>query len=132
MDVTFDVVGAVPPVKGEALSMLAEKHPQRERVHRLLEAAAVEMEGKAPLSGDIELEVTVSAPRGHRLPDATNMLGGIADALQARPTGANIEHLGALATVACFEDDAQIQRVRYDRSYDGEVGYHVTIRLLDR
>ena len=65
------------------------------------------------LVGDIGLEVTVRTRRGHRLPDATTMLGGIGDVLQARRTGADLEHLGPLARVGCFEDDAQVQEIHY-------------------
>lgn len=57
--------------------MLAEGHSQRERVRRLLEAASSAMGSRECLDGDIELDVTIAAPRGLPLPDATNMLGGL-------------------------------------------------------
>lgn len=110
--------------------MLAVRHPQRERVRRLLLEAADVMLGRDLLVGDVGLDVTVSAPRGHRLPDATNMLGGIGDVLQGRSTGADVEHLGSLARVACFKDDAQIQEIHYRRVERDEVGYAIVIRSL--
>ena len=86
------------------------------------------MSGRELLAGDICLDVTLTAPRRQRLPDATNMLGGIGDALQARATGADVEHLGPLGSVACFHDDAQIQELHYRRVDGAEVGYIVFIR----
>jgi hypothetical protein len=64
------------------------------------------------------------------MPDATNMLGGIGDVLQARPTGANIDHLGHLARVACFDDDAQIRQIQYQWVESADVGYLVILRQV--
>lgn len=83
-----------------------------------------------PLAGDLRLDVTLTAPRVQRLPDATNMLGGIGDVLQARATGADVEHLGPLGSVACFHDDAQIQEIRYRRLEGPDVGYVVVVRQV--
>jgi hypothetical protein len=103
-----------------------------ERVRLLLEAASAVMADCSILDGDISLDVTVIAPAGRQMPDATNLLGGIGDVLQARATGADVEHLGPLAQVACFHDDAQIREVHY-RCVDGaEVGYEVVIGPTDR
>lgn len=121
----------LPPVKGEAKSMLSEGHPHRERVRRLFQQAASAMGNQTPFGGDVELEVLVTAPPGHRLPDATNMLGGIGDVLQARVTGADVRPLGTVASVACFDDDAQIRRIHYERAYADGVGYRVVLRALD-
>lgn len=130
--VEISVVGYLPPAKGEAKSMLADGHSQRERVLQLLEAARIVMADREVFTGDLRIEVTVDAPRSHRLPDATNLLGGIGDVLQARPTGADVQHLGLLANVACFRDDAQIQQINYERLDVGEVGYRITIQQLER
>jgi Holliday junction resolvase RusA-like endonuclease len=130
MEVRIEVVGSLPPAKGEAKSMLAQGHTQQERVRRLLEAASLSMADRHCLAGDIELDVTVIAPRGRQLPDATNMLGGIGDVLQARVTGAVVDHLGVLAQVACFHDDAQIQQVQYRRLDGDQPRYTVVIRPL--
>jgi hypothetical protein len=58
------------------------------------------------------------------------MLGGIGDVLQARATGADVAHLGPLALVACFRDDAQIQEIHYRRFEGSQLGYVIVIRPL--
>jgi hypothetical protein len=133
VEIRIEVAGEVPPAKGEAKSMLSETHPQRRRVAALLAAAEPVMSGHDVLSGDIRLDVTVTAPTTARLPDATNMLGGIGDVLQARATGAVVDHLGPLGAVACFLDDSQIQEIHFRRRKGAELGYVVLIRpLADR
>ena len=127
----IEVSGLLPPAKGEAKSMLAPGHPQRKGVLALLDAASVAMADRGLFTGEIALEVTVTAPRGHLLPDATNMLGGIGDVLQARATGADVQHLGTLAEVACFLDDAQIQQIHYRRLWRDALGYQIRIRGID-
>jgi hypothetical protein len=130
MEIRIHVSGEIPPAKGEAKSMLAQAHPQRRRAHRLLEEAAAAMHDCEVITGDIALDVTITARKGDRLPDATNMLGGLADVLQARTTGADVDYLGPLASVACSHDDAQIREIQYRRLERDEVGYRVVIRSL--
>lgn len=130
VDVEINVPDFLPPAKGEAKSMLADGHSQAARVRRLLEASATALSGADLLKGNLSLDVEVFAPGSHRLPDATNMLGGIGDVLQARSTGVDVAHLGPLAQVAVFHDDSQIQQIRYSRRYRPEVGYRVVVRQL--
>ena len=130
MEVRIEVGGGVPPAKGEAKSMLAKGHPQAHRVRRLLMAAADAMTDRRLLTGAISVDVTVTAPLGYLLPDATNMLGGIGDVLQARASGADVVHLGDLDRVACYHDDAQIQAIHYRRVVGEELGYVVIVRSL--
>jgi hypothetical protein len=134
MELRIEVSGEVPPAKGEARSMLSAAHPQRDRVVALLAAASAVMEAREPFRHEVRLcvAVTVSAPAGYRLPDATNLLGGIGDALQARATGADVGHLGSLARVACYGDDEQIDEVHYRRLVADGLGYVVVIRAADR
>lgn len=127
VEIRIEVSGEAPPAKGEAKSMLAQAHPQSRRVRRLLTAASTAMCDREPLAGGISLDVTLTAPAGQQLPDASNMLGGIGDVLQARLTGADVEHLGALSSVACFYDDAQIQEIHYRRMEGTELGYVIVI-----
>jgi hypothetical protein len=82
------------------------------------------------LGGPLRLDVVVRAPEGTRLNDATNLLGGIGDVLQARGTGADVTHLGELASVACFRDDDQISEIHYLREWAGPLGYDVVISTL--
>jgi Holliday junction resolvase RusA-like endonuclease len=131
MRIRIEVVGEIPPRKGEAKSMLALGHPDSHRVRKLLEAAHGAMADCELLDGDISLDVTVTAPRRRVTPDATNMLGGIADVLQTRPTGADVEHLGPLAQVGCFLDDAQIREIHYRLVESAEVGYVIVIKLIN-
>ncbi len=111
--------------------MLSGGHPQVARVRRLLTEAANAMADRSLPLGDISLEVNITAPRGTRLPDATNMLGGIGDVVQARTTGADVKHLGPLARIGCFDDDAQIQETHYRRAERDEIGYVVVLRSRD-
>lgn len=99
-------------------------------MRRLLEAASSAIGSRECLDGGIELDVTIAAPSRRPLPDATNMLGGIGDVLQRRATGAIVDHLGPLADVACFHDDAQIQQLQYRRLDAEELSYTVVIRTV--
>ena len=131
MEIMFNVLGELPPSKGEAKSMLADGHAQATRVRRLLEEAATAMAGRELLSGAIGLELLVSVPPGRRVADATNMLGGVGDVLQARSTGADTTHLGELADVACYSDDNQIHEITYKSVPAPTLGYRVRLWTLD-
>lgn len=124
------VDGSLPPAKGEAKSMLSAGHVHAARVVALLEAARDAMVGNKLLVGPVSLDVVVRAPRGVQLSDATNLLGGIGDVLQARTTGADVAHLGDLGTVACFQDDAQIAAITYKQKTDDKPGYDVFLSEL--
>jgi hypothetical protein len=125
------VVGEIPPAKGEAKSMISLGHSQQERVRLLLAEASDVTVDREWLVGAISLEATVSAPGGIGCPMPPTMLGGIADVLQARSTGADLEHHGPLAQVACYSDDAQIQELHYRRRVDDDdIGYAIVIRSL--
>lgn len=126
--IRISVFGEAPPAKGEAKSMLSALHGQSRRVRALLEAAARVMRDRDLLSGALRVDVTLTVPPSERLPDATNLLGGIGDVLQARATGADVAHLGELSTVACFHDDAQIEEIHYRRVEGRELGYVVLIQ----
>ena len=89
------------------------------------------MAGREVLSGAIGLELLVSVPPERRVADATNMLGGVGDVLQARSTGADTSHLGALADVACYSDDNQIHEITYKNVVATTAGYRVRIWTLD-
>lgn len=130
IEIRIAVDGVLPPAKGEAKSMLAAAHVHSQRVRRLLEAARPAMAGRALLATPLRLSVVVRAPEGTRLNDATNLLGGIGDVLQARRTGADVAHLGDLADVACFLDDGQISEISYRREWAGPLGYEVVLSEL--
>ena len=60
----------------------------------------------------IGLELVIRRPPRARLNDAANLLGGVADVLQSDRRGViDLTHLGDLASVAIYRDDAQIREV---------------------
>lgn len=129
----FDVVDW-PPIKNEATSLFAARHPQRARVERLLTAAAaaVAEAGWTTVTEDIALDVTVRSSTPRPPGDGTNFLGGIADVLQGRQVSPSLDlsHLGELSRVALFADDRQIQQIMY-RVVDGDApSYSVQVAVL--
>lgn len=128
----FDVMDW-PPIKNEATSLFAARHPQRARVERLLTAAAAaKLEaGWSTVTDDVALDVTVRSPMPRPPGDGTNFVGGIADVLQGRKvsSGLDLSHLGELGKVALFADDRQIQQFTY-RVVDGappSYSVHITV-----
>ena len=116
--------------------MLAHDHPQAARVRALLTAArrAADL-GSPPESAPIGIDVLVHAPHDARLPDATNLLGGIADVLEVKSRRELISpgvtaHLGELAKVGLYKDDAQIREVHYRRTVASSVSYRVRLWTL--
>jgi len=128
------VVPGLPPLKNEAKSLLAEGHPQAARVRALLEAVYRAVGPNfVPFTGPVGLQVLVEAPEGATVGDASNMLGGIGDTLQAaRSPLVPLDHLGHLAHVAIYRDDGQITEIRYRRRLGSEIRYGVRVRLLER
>lgn len=130
-EVSFDVPGN-PPLKGEAISVFSAKHGQAERVRTLLEAAqrACHEQAFVPVEqgSSVALTVIARSPAG----DAANIIGGIADVLEDKPSKSyrsSIDHLGGLAAVWLYRNDNQIKQVEY-REEPGEPGYRVTVRAL--
>jgi hypothetical protein len=126
-EVTFTVDG-YPPAKSEARSMLGAGHPHLGRVLALLEAAAEVTDEvfRSDLRAPLGLEVVL---HGRTVPpsDATNYLGGVGDVLEAKARRGEVGHLGALASVALFENDRQIEEVRFRR--EPAEGSYYTVRL---
>lgn len=54
-------------------------------------------------------------------------VGGVAGVLQARSTGADVTHLGSLASVGCYIDDAQIEQIAYRRMDGANISYSVRL-----
>lgn len=78
----------------------------------------------------ISLEVVVSAPAGQDPWDATNYLGGIADALEEKSRRGLLEHLGDLREVWAYRNDRQIKEVSYRQVEAPATSYTVRIREL--
>jgi hypothetical protein len=125
-------VGGWPPAKNEAKSMLATGHVHADRVLQLLRAARDAMGATAhPLFGEeqVGMEVIVVSPEPPPS-DATNYLGGIGDVLEAKARRGPLEHLQELASVAAYENDKQLQDVRY--SWQAGPGPRYSVRLWRR
>ncbi|MEV4539794.1 hypothetical protein AB0J82_39080 [Asanoa sp. NPDC049518] len=123
-----------PPLKNEATSLFAARHPQRNRVESLLSAAtaAATEANWVTTKEDVALDVTICSPAAQPPGDATNFLGGIADVLQGKRVSPNLDtaHLPSLDDVALFADDRQIQEIGY-RVIPGQApSYSVRITVL--
>jgi hypothetical protein len=134
-EIAFDVQG-LPPAKSEALSMLGAGHSHSQRVLRLLEAArdATQFGPWVQATGPIGLDLALYAPLGLQPSDATNVLGGVADALQEKAIAKlriSLEHLGGLADVCLYKDDRQIHEVHYRRHGSEQSRYRVRVWTLD-
>jgi len=76
----------------------------------------------------VGLELIIHAPAGEAW-DATNYLGGVADALQnkSRVGAIDLGHLGQLRGVALFENDRQIKEVHYRENPAASARYSVRV-----
>ncbi|MBO4207128.1 hypothetical protein [Micromonospora echinofusca] len=133
LTLSFEVNG-LPPVKTEALSIFAAGHRQATRVRALLEAAcaAAQRTGWTPLTGPVEVDLTLRCPPGHRTSDATTLLGGVCAVLADKKRVATIglAHLGVLVDVALYRDDRQIRRLTYREEPAEEMSYEVRVTAV--
>jgi hypothetical protein len=120
-----------PPKKNEAKSLLSAGHPHAQNVLALLKAASTAASAAdwATSTVPLGLEVVLQRPPGLYRGDATNFLGGIADVLQkkAAKRGFALDHLAEWRDVSLYDDDRQLQEVRYREVDAVEVSY--TVRL---
>jgi hypothetical protein len=134
-EISFEVEG-LPPAKNEASSMFAARHSHAARVHRLLEAAGIELQRTAweVTSGPVGLNLTVRSGPGSDPWDATNYLGGVADVLQDKSRDLprlDLGHLGPLRSVALYLNDRQLKEVHYREEVGTRPSYVVRVwRLL--
>ncbi|GAB3154558.1 hypothetical protein GCM10027290_49270 [Micromonospora sonneratiae] len=130
---SFEVTGP-PPVKTEALSLFAAGHRQANRVRTLLEAAclAAQHSGWTPLTGPVELDVTLRRPPGQRTADASTVLGGVCAVLQEkrRVASTGMTHLGVLVDVALYIDDRQLHRISYREEPAEDTSYLVRVSAI--
>ncbi len=118
--------------------MFNPTHGSASRVRTLLEAAQAALPGsnwQPPEARHVGLELVVAEPSGkpagmNDRADATNFLGGVADALQARRVNADLSHLETLAEVMLYQDDRQIREVRYREESGGGPCYRVRLWVL--
>jgi hypothetical protein len=132
-ELSFEVEGR-PPAKNEAQSMLGERHSHAPRVIQLLETA---MRGAAAASfpgfgaAPIGLALEVGCPRDRNRSDATNYLGGVADVLEDKSRRGTLAHLGDLARFGLYDNDSQIEEVRYRWRDQERPSYRVRIWTLE-
>lgn len=128
--IEFEVRGQLPPLKGEAKSMLSQGHAQP-RVQALLKAAheAKQRESFQGFGGRrIGMELVVRPP-GAAVGDATNALGGVGDSLQSRRVNIDLSYLVELADASLYQDDTQIREVAH-REEAGKSGYRLRFWAL--
>ena len=131
--VEFEVMGW-PPKKNEAKSLFAAGHVHADKVRALLEAArdAIQRDRWSPATGEVALELTIRGP-GRPDGDATNFLGGLADVLQTTVSpNVDLTHLGDLAPIGLYIDDAQISCISYRELPAVEVSYRVRVSAVGR
>jgi hypothetical protein len=131
-------VEGLPPAKSQrSVFGVASKHHGRlltllEEAHRVKSARGFRGFGRSPIC----MEVEARAPAGQQLGDATNYLGGIADALEVKryriKTSGSLDHLGYRKEVGLYDNDSQIKEVRYREVESDRASYTVTLRDLDR
>jgi hypothetical protein len=130
MSIEFEVLSESPPLKGEAKSMLSERHPQASRVRALLESShEAKLRDGFQGFGTRRIGMELVVPPGGCVGDATNALGGIGDTLQSRRSNIDVSYLGPLADAFLYEDDAQIREVVY-REDDSTRGYRLRFWTL--
>jgi Na+-translocating ferredoxin:NAD+ oxidoreductase RNF subunit RnfB len=133
LTLSFEVSGP-PPVRTEALSLLAAGHRQATRVRALLQAActAAQHSGWTPLTEPVALDVVLRCPPGGRTADAAALIGGIGSVLQDKRRMADIglAHLGVLADVTLYVDDRQIRRISYREEPAEAMSYLVRVTAL--
>ena len=126
-------VAGLPPPKDGGNSIFSERHRNHSLVVELLRAAGRALSGaewNPEEEGHIGLElVMVETSDGFRA-DGLNLLGGVADVLQANRRGANLSHLGDLAEVSLDHDDVQVREARYSVEAGDAPHYRVRVWLL--
>ena len=137
-------VDGSPPAKNTDLSSFGARHSHYPRIVALLKAAAavvgtpvderaptVPVSGPAPIILDVE-QYGPSLPPG----DSTNYVGGIADVLESKDRRATpVTHLGALARVALYDNDKQIQEFHYAwrrADWDKAIGGSPSVRFTPK
>ncbi len=128
---TFDVDG-LPPAKSEAQSMLGAGHPHAKRVLALLAAARDAAAAAGAMhfgSARFGMEVVMTLA-SDRPSDATNYLGGIADVLEEKSHRGVLGHLDALATVALYDNDRQLDEVCFRQERGERTCYRVCLYVL--
>jgi hypothetical protein len=129
-------VDGLPPAKSQrSVFGVHSMHHDRllallEEAHRVRSALGFKGFGTSPLRLDVE----VHARAGQQPGDATNYLGGIADALEVKKhrikTSGPLDHLGYRREVGLYDNDSQIKEVSYRELESDRTSYTVRLRAL--
>lgn len=133
--IEFEVDG-LPPAKSQR-SFFGVRSRHHERLRTLLKQA----HGVKSAQGfrgfgtsRLCLEVEVRAPEGQQPGDATNYLGGIADALEVKKhrieASGSLDHLGYRKEVGLYDNDSQIKEIHYREVESDRTGYTVRLRVV--
>jgi len=132
--IRFTVEGRPPAKSGRSIFGQRSNHHARllallAEAHRAKSAAGFRGFADSP----VRLEVEVHSPPGQP-GDATNFLGGIADALEVKrlrvQASGPLTHLGYRQHVGVYDNDRQIKEIRYAEKESATVGYTVTVIRL--
>jgi hypothetical protein len=130
-------VDGLPPAKRSGKSMFAEQAAHHSRLLKLLDVAHQVKSaegfrgfGQNPVCLDVELHAPDEPDTG----DATNLLGGIADALEVKVerirASGPLDHLGQRRYVGLYDNDRQIKEIRYRFMESDVARYVVTLTRL--
>lgn len=133
-EINVDVQG-FPPAKNEAKSLFAKNHKYADRVITLLRQVKQEIDHSTWCRNKkrrLELKLLLSdTVLGSPPLDATNILGGIADVLQAdRACNTGSSHLDDMKTESPYKNDHQIKEIQYPVKCADEPYYRIRVWVL--
>lgn len=118
-------VAAPPPAKDGAKSIFSLDHPHYPRVVALRAAIQETMVNRTPFEG-VPLRLAIAYERATCRADALNIVNGIADVLQRRPT------MRAYANETwAFDDDVNIREIAYRETSAAAEAYQIVITRID-
>lgn len=129
----ISVPGLPPPKSQRSIFGIRSKHHRRlllllAEAHREKSRLGFRGFGTAPLAIEVELR----APKDEQPGDATNYLGGIADALEVKKhrmkASGSLDHLEYRQHVGLYDNDRQIKEIVYREVEDVTKGYTVWLR----
>ena len=127
-------VEGLPPIKGSSNSIFNPNNPPYyARSIRLLERMQQTLRGSQWDPREqrlLGLELTITETDKGIRGDAINILGGVADVLQANRVNVDLSQLGELANASFYYDDKCIREVRYSVLRGETESYRVRVWVL--
>ena len=118
--IQFEVSG-LPPIKDIRLSIRNKKHKFHHRFITLRNSAIKAMNGRAWVSSEVEILLTIRSPKEMSIHSRSEYLGGIMDALDGG-SGFTFTYLPIV-----FEDDSQVSSCSIDWKKSLEASYLIQI-----